>query len=635
MRELRLSTAASASARELRIVDEVPPPLTLALTLDPTQAAAAKADPRQKPSLNPGPLPPRGLPPSSVPTQVPQLVFSLQLAGLGVSLIDQEPREILHAALQDVELAGAKSDTEVSPRAEHPMYPGRRPRRAQAATRRAQAATLRTQVSLELSIANLQIDSTIADTRFPVLLSAAPSAAAAEPEADEPRHVALRLSYTQNLRWTALVYVEELGVVLQPLLLQLEQNVAARLLRLLHGALEAVDEAAASLEALVALEGGGDGSGGDDDDDGTAGAAGADAAAQEDGTPAGDAPAAGEAEEGTQAPLEIFLRELRLHPVSLTIELQMEAICAEAELQEFHPTRQVLGLAQQLVSQPLLSRIELNCLILEDASFESFDSLALRVGSHYFYQGLHSVYRLAVNRIGSLDELGNLSSAFSGISGGIQQLYYEPRQGLVQSPRAFARGTLKGVGGLAGGVVGGTGIAFFSFASAMGKHAGTLASAISMDSEWKHHQRAQQQRHAQSTRGGLLMGAQSLGQGLLEGGKGVFVKPVAGAMDDGARGFVKGLGTGLIGLIAKPTSGLAGAMAKTAEGLASDAKHLTSGRARTQLRVRQPRVIGPDSVLHPYPRTPPLGPGTPPPDDEADEAAAGSSSGQRVEGGAG
>jgi len=513
-------------------------------------------------------------------------------------------------------------------------------------TRRAHAATLRTQVSLELSIANLQIDSTIADTRFPVLLSAAPAAAAAEPEADELRHVALRLSYTQNLRWTALVYVEELGVVLQPLLLQLEQNVAARLLRLLHGALEAVDEAAASLEALVALEGGGEGGGGGDggdggdDDDGTAGAPGADAAAHADGAPAGDAAAAGGAEEeGTQAPLEIFLRELRLHPVSLTIELQMEAICSEAEMQEFHPTRQVLGLAQQLVSQPLLSRIELNCLILDDASFESVDSLALRVGSHYFYQGLHSVYRLAVNRIGSLDELGNLSSAFSGISGGIQQLYYEPRQGLVQSPRAFARGTLKGVGGLAGGVVGGTGIAFFSFASAMGKHAGTLANVISMDSEWKHHQRAQQQRHAQSTRGGLLMGAQSLGQGLLEGGKGVFVKPVAGAMDDGARGFVKGLGTGLIGLIAKPTSGLAGAMAKTAEGLASDAKHLTSGRARTQLRVRQPRVIGPDSVLHPYPRTPPLGPGTPPPDDEADEATIGSSSGtgqgrQRVEGGA-
>ena len=39
-----------------------------------------------------------------------------------------------------------------------------------------------------------------------------------------------------------------------------------------------------------------------------------------------------QAEEGAQAPLEIFLRELRLHPVSLAIELQMEPICSEAEL---------------------------------------------------------------------------------------------------------------------------------------------------------------------------------------------------------------------------------------------------------------------------------------------------------------
>ena len=65
----------------------------------------------------------------------------------------------------------------------------------------------------------------------------------------------------------------------------------------------------------------------------------------------------------------------------------MEPICSEAELQEFHPTRQMLGLAQQLVSQPLLSRVELNCLILEDASFESFDSLALRVGSTFLTIG--------------------------------------------------------------------------------------------------------------------------------------------------------------------------------------------------------------------------------------------------------
>ena len=55
-----------------------------------------------------------------------------------------------------------------------------------------------------------------------------------------------------------------------------------------------------------------------------------------------------------QAPLEIFLRELRLHPLSLTIDLQMEPMCADPELQEFHPMKQLVGLAQQLVSQARL-----------------------------------------------------------------------------------------------------------------------------------------------------------------------------------------------------------------------------------------------------------------------------------------
>ena len=93
----------------------------------------------------------------------------------------------------------------------------------------------------------------------------------------------------------------------------------------------------------------------------------------------------------------------------------------------------------------------------------------------------------------------------------------------------------------------------------------------------------------------------------MEGGKGFFIKPVEGAMDNGAKGFVKGLGKGALGLLAKPISGVATLASKTAEGIASDAKSFVSGRARMQLRVRQPRVIGPDTVLHPYPRTPPLG----------------------------
>ena len=75
-------------------------------------------------------------------------------------------------------------------------------------------------------------------------------------------------------------------------------------------------------------------------------------------------------------------------------------------------------------------------------------------------------------------------------------------------------------------------------------------------------------------------------------------------------GLVKGAGRGLVGFFAKPISGLAGAVAKTTEGLGADAKRITlAGNAdsrRLQMRVRQPRVIGADGVLLPYPRAPML-----------------------------
>ena len=63
------------------------------------------------------------------------------------------------------------------------------------------------------------------------------------------------------------------------------------------------------------------------------------------------------------------------------------------------------------------------------------------------------MYRL----IGSLELLGNPASFFSDVAGGVKQFYYEPRNGLVKSPAAFAHGIFSGTTGLASGVVGGTG----------------------------------------------------------------------------------------------------------------------------------------------------------------------------------
>ena len=70
---------------------------------------------------------------------------------------------------------------------------------------------------------------------------------------------------------------------------------------------------------------------------------------------------------------------------------------------------------------------------------------------------------------------------------------------------------------------------------------------------------------------------------------------------------------------------IAGAVAKTTEGLASDAKRLTQAGAdarRPQMRVRQPRVIGADAVLLPYPRAQLLAYHPPPREPEEEEERA-------------
>ena len=49
-------------------------------------------------------------------------------------------------------------------------------------------------------------------------------------------------------------------------------------------------------------------------------------------------------------PLELYLKEVQLHPVSVRVSVQMGMACDEAELQEWHPTNSLVGLARHLGS---------------------------------------------------------------------------------------------------------------------------------------------------------------------------------------------------------------------------------------------------------------------------------------------
>lgn len=391
----------------------------------------------------------------------------------------------------------------------------------------------------------------------------------------------------QNLRWTRLVYLEYFAVVLHTLRLQLEQNMVTRILRFVATLTQAAEEAQETQRSRRASQ-----------EHSFARPGAARQASTESSTTRVAARPGGSSTEVGEVPLELYFKDFQLHPVCVRVTVQIEPLCDDAALQPYHPLNQLAGLAQRLVSLSN-SSLQLSALLLFDTLFTSVDSLVERIVWHYTLQVVSSVYKL----IGSLDIIGNPVALFADVSGGVEQFFYEPRKGLVQSPEAFAQGVARGTAGLAGGVVGGTAGAFLGVASALTRGVGQVADSLVYDSNYQLRQKMTRQTRVDTTSRGVSVGLKALGQGFKDGAKGVIFKPVSGALDQGARGFFKGIGHGLVGAVAKPLSGFATLASKTTEGMASDARRkFIRSHKFSQLRVRQPRLMAPGMPLLPYPR---------------------------------
>ncbi|TGO38548.1 hypothetical protein BHYA_0072g00110 [Botrytis hyacinthi] len=66
---------------------------------------------------------------------------------------------------------------------------------------------------------------------------------------------------------------------------------------------------------------------------------------------------------------------------------------------------------------------------------------------------------------------------------------------------------------------------------------------------------------------GSIKGAKSMGFGVVDGFTGFFTQPIKGAIQEGGKGFLKGVGKGTAGVITKPASGIFGLVSYPALGL--------------------------------------------------------------------
>ncbi|KJH42043.1 hypothetical protein DICVIV_11979, partial [Dictyocaulus viviparus] len=219
--------------------------------------------------------------------------------------------------------------------------------------------------------------------------------------------------------------------------------------------------------------------------------------------------------------------------------------------------------------------------------FYRYDQLQAEIVSHYTMQALRQMYVLVLG----LDIIGNPFGLVRDLSAGVEDLFYQPFQGLIQGPEEFATGVALGVQSMFGHAVGGA-------AGAVGRITGTVGkgvAALTFDQEYQRKRQEDLNRRPQSFSEGIARGVKGLGTGLVGGITGIVMKPIQGAKEEGGVGFVKGIGKGLIGAVTRPVSGVVDFASSTMHSVRT-----VAGADKEARALRPPRVILADRIVRPF-----------------------------------
>jgi vacuolar protein sorting-associated protein 13A/C len=142
-------------------------------------------------------------------------------------------------------------------------------------------------------------------------------------------------------------------------------------------------------------------------------------------------------------------------------------------------------------------------------------------------------------------------------------------KGAIEGPMEFAEGAATGVRTLFSSTIGGAAGAASKITGVLGKGLATLT----FDEDYKMSRVRRKQSGASATTD-IAAGGKNIVmvcskfcylieeffvvvKGFFDSVTGVVTKPISGAKQGGAQGFVKGLGKGFLGLVTKPTGGVA------------------------------------------------------------------------------
>lgn len=194
--------------------------------------------------------------------------------------------------------------------------------------------------------------------------------------------------------------------------------------------------------------------------------------------------------------------------------------------------------------------IKMSSLILENVR-TPLPYLKQNIQEHYKQAFLYQWYKV----LGSADVIGNPVGLFNNISSGVMDIFYEPYQGYIMTDRPQELGI-----GLARGGISFLRKSLFGVSDSVSRFTSSVAKGLtvaSMDRDFQKKRRQNRQKSRPNhPLGGFASGTNSLFDGITSGLSGLAIAPIKGANEEGASGFIKGLGRGIIGLPAKTATGM-------------------------------------------------------------------------------
>ncbi|KAJ1923434.1 Vacuolar protein sorting-associated protein 13, partial [Tieghemiomyces parasiticus] len=294
-----------------------------------------------------------------------------------------------------------------------------------------------------------------------------------------------------------------------------------------------------------------------------------------------------------QDELQLYFEVLHIQPLKFNLSfVRTQRINQELDpLSSVNPLMVIGNAFTMAVGNVNDAPVKLNALVIENVR-ASASILLDRFTQHYTQEALYQIHKV----LGSADVLGNPVGLFNNISSGVADFFYEPYHGFVMSdrPQDFGIGLARGTYSLFSKTVYGFSDSFSKFAESVSKG----LSVATLDKAYQDRRRiARTRNRPRHALYGVSQGATSFASSVASGITGVVMQPIQGAERDGVGGFFKGVGKGLVGVVTKPMVGVLDLASHVTEGI----KNTTTVFSAVDLdRVRLPRFVARDGILHPY-----------------------------------